>query len=232
VQLYCTFLSEPGYGAAAATNTWRLRDAVDFDFPAATTMAPGERLLVVGFDPATNATELADFRSRYGVPSGVRVLGPWSGSLSSSGETIELKAPDRPDLTGSAVFVPYVMIEQVAYRAAAPWPSNANGLGHSLQRKTLSAYGNDPVNWHGGTPTAGTANVTPIEPFSIRVAPGQNGVWVDSVTGVTYTLEYKNTLSDGIWTSLMPGTAGTGSPLLLTDPNPPPGQRFYRVRAE
>ena len=41
VPLYCIFTNEPGYGAAALTNTWRLRNAVDFDFPTNQSSPPG-----------------------------------------------------------------------------------------------------------------------------------------------------------------------------------------------
>jgi hypothetical protein len=214
------------------TNRWRLRDAVDFDFPPALTLAAGARLLVVSFDPTTNATQLADFRSRLGIPAGVTILGPWSGNLDSAGETIELKAPDRPDVTGGTVLVPYVLVEQVHYRPTAPWPSGANGTGQSLQRRALGDYGNDPINWCGAGPTPGQANAAPIESFIISVAPGQGGILVSSLLGVTYTLEYSDQLPAANWTAVEPGTAGTGAPLLLTDPNPPLTQRFYRVRAQ
>jgi hypothetical protein len=55
------------YDPAHPINTWRLRDAVDFDFPSNTVIAPGGYLIVVSFDPATNAPALALFRSHYGT---------------------------------------------------------------------------------------------------------------------------------------------------------------------
>ncbi len=158
VPLYCTFTSEPGYGNAARTNTWRLRNAVKFDFPTNQTLAAGARLLVVGFDPATNAAQLAAFRTLYDVPATVPVFGPWSGKLDNSDDTIELKWPDKPDLTTN-VFVPYIMAEKVHYKDGLAWSSLADGLGNSLQRRTLAAFGNDPTNWVAGAPSAGRTNV-------------------------------------------------------------------------
>lgn len=231
VPLSCTFLNEPGYGNAAATNTWRLRDAVDFDFPQALILQAGARIVVAGFDPNTNANHTAAFRTRLGIPGNVTLLGPWSGNLSSSGETVELKAPDRPDLTQGTVFVPYIMIDRIAYRPTSPWPS-ANGLGQSLQRLSLNVYGNDPINWFAAPPTPGKANAVLLQPFRITVAPAQGGFIVDSVPEVGYTLEYSDQLPATTWTTILPPKTGTGGHLLLTDPNPSQSQRFYRVRAQ
>jgi len=157
VPLYCTFTNEPGYGAAALSNTWQLRNAVDFDFPTNTTLAANARLLVVGFDP-TNATQLAAFRSRYNVSAGIPVLGPWSGKLDNSAEQIELKYPDKPD-TEEGLVVPYVMAEEIDYGDTAPWAAAADGLGNSLQRYGNASFGNDPTNWFASSPTAGGINV-------------------------------------------------------------------------
>jgi alpha-tubulin suppressor-like RCC1 family protein len=55
-------------------------------------------------------------------------------------------------------------------------------------------------------------------------------VSLTSETGVTYFLEYKNSLSDTTWTSLS-GIAGNGSTLTLTNLSVAP-RRIYRVRAQ
>jgi hypothetical protein len=53
---------------------------------------------------------------------------------------------------------------------------------------------------------------------------------VTSVTGLNYTLQYKNTLTDPNWTTIPPTVAGNGSTITLKDPNPPlQPERFYRV---
>lgn len=142
----------PLFATDFPTNAWRLGNAVDFYFPTNVTLPAGGRLLVVGFDPATNAAALATFRATYNVSTDVPIFGPWSGRLDNSGESIELKFPDQPEFDG---FVPYVMVEKVSYRPIAPWPATAAGTGLSLQRGTLLAFGNDPVNWFAASPTAG-----------------------------------------------------------------------------
>jgi hypothetical protein len=55
---------------------------------------------------------------------------------------------------------------------------------------------------------------------------------VTSVTGLNYTLQYKNALTDPIWTTIPPTVLGTGGTIILKDPNPPiQPARFYRVNA-
>ncbi len=142
----------PLYAPAFPTNTWRLGNAVNFNFPTNVILPVGERLLVVGFDPKTNATTLANFRATYALSTNTPIYGPWSGRLDNSGESIELKFPDAPELDG---FVPYIMVEKVSYRPLAPWPEGAGGTGLSLQRGTLLEYANDPMNWFVGPASAG-----------------------------------------------------------------------------
>ncbi|HTI99166.1 MAG TPA: lamin tail domain-containing protein [Dongiaceae bacterium] len=143
-------LSAAGY----PSNTWQLANAVTFQFPANVVVPPGGRLLVVDFDPNTNAAALARFQSTYAPPTNVPLYGPWSGHLDNAGETIELLYPEPPDSpTGT---VANVLVEKVAYQSDIPWPAGAAGTGLSLQRATLLAYANDPTNWFTAAPTAGT----------------------------------------------------------------------------
>ncbi len=155
VELYnLTSTTVPLYDPAHATNGWRLRGGVDFDFNTSHSIPPGGFLLLVSFDPATNVSSVAAFRAAYGT-NGV-LVGPYSGKLDNGGESISLYAPDKPEILPPDVgLVPYVLIEQVVYSDATPWPTNADGLGQSLQRLTFAAYGNDPANWFAGAPTAG-----------------------------------------------------------------------------
>jgi hypothetical protein len=60
--------------------------------------------------------------------------------------------PDPPQTNG---FVPYVLVEKVVYSDALPWPTNADGLGKSLQRVSDSGYANDPTNWVAAVPATG-----------------------------------------------------------------------------
>lgn len=149
----------PLYSLDYPTNTWRLRNAVDFDFPSGAYLGSGNRLLVTGFDPGTNGQALAAFRLKYNVATDVPIFGPWSGRLANDGESIELKHPDTPELTGE---IPYIVVEKVSYSGTAPWPPGAAGTGQSLQRTTLLRYGNDPANWFAAAPTAGRLSTTVV----------------------------------------------------------------------
>src|SRR5262249_41626333 len=83
----------PLYDPNATTNTWHLRNSISFDFPTNLTLAPGGRLIVVGFDPLKFPATLTAFRNKYGLTLDVPIVGPWSGNLSNGGEKIELRRP-------------------------------------------------------------------------------------------------------------------------------------------
>jgi hypothetical protein len=168
-----TAVTTPLFHPTQTTNTWRLRNAVDFDFPTNVWLGAGERLLVVGFDPRTN-NNAATFRSLYGVSNAVPIFGPWQGGLDNAGETLELKRPDASGSNG----VPYLMVEKVRYSEEAPWPALANGTGASLQRRTLSSYANEPTNWFASTPTAGAPNGPDSSFTNLPPVPGADGLLV------------------------------------------------------
>lgn len=148
----------PLYHVSFPTNTWRLREAVDFEFPPNTTLAAGGRLLIVGFDPAIYGALKAAFIAKYNVPANVPIHGPWQGRLNNAGETILLERPDNPNVTATGVEVPFYLVESVTYTGTAPWPANANGGGASLQRIEPTLFANDPLNWQAAAPTAGQTN--------------------------------------------------------------------------
>jgi len=152
--LHSTDLGVPGYGTAALNDTWRLRNAVDYDFPAGIALAPGQRILVVGFDPSTDHTQLESLRSTFNIPDHVDIYGPWSGKLNNSGEELELKYPGSAD-PEEAFFVPYYMAEEIDYTDVAPWPEEADGQGSSLQRLHYYEFANDPQNWVADPPQTG-----------------------------------------------------------------------------
>ena len=141
----------PLYDPAYPTNVWRLRNAVDFDFPPGTVIPPGGYLLVVSFDPFLEPAALAAFRTNYALGTGVVLVGPYAGKLDNANETIELKRPDVPNTNE----VPYLLVERVHYADAAPWPPAADGTGLSLQRLDAAAFGDDPANWVAAAPTPG-----------------------------------------------------------------------------
>jgi len=179
----------PLYDPAHPANTWRLRDAVDFNFPSNVVIPAGGFVLVVSFNP-NDAAMLASFRAVNNVPESTPVYGPWSGQLDNSEDSVELARPDVPDAPGtpSAGFVPYILVERVRYRDTAPWPTGfADGLGASIGRVNVTAYGNDPANWQAAIKTPGA-------PFiSGGTAPVVTTQPVDAVSAETFSATFSIT---------------------------------------
>ena len=111
-----------------------LTRGVYFQFPDGATLEPGGHTVVVA-DPKA-------FRKRYGVEP----IGKYIRSLSNSGETVSLS-----DATGK-------VIDSVTFSDKAPWPSEADGSGHSLSRKETAEVGdsNNPKNWKVSSMKNGT----------------------------------------------------------------------------
>ncbi len=159
------------FDPARATNRWKLDNGVQFTFPPNTIIPANAYLLVVNFNPTTDTAQLAAFRAKYGISAGVAIVGPYSGNLNNSGEKVGLYLPDAPETTGgNAGQVPWVLVDEVDYSDDAPWPTAADGLGQSLHRVNVAAYGDDAVNWAAGGPspaagyTAGSAPVISAQP--------------------------------------------------------------------
>lgn len=220
----------PLFDPAYPTNTWRLRDAVDFEFPMNVTLPAQGGLLVVSFNP-TNAAELAAFRARNGVPPSVPIFGPFRGQLDNLGEPVELERPDVPEppISGNPGFVPYLLVERVRYSNTAPWPAGADGIGLSLQRSNPGAYGNDPINWTAGGPTPGApfAGGTPptitAHPTNTSVvayyAQTTFSVSVGNPSGVRYQWRFGDLNIPG----------GTNATLALTNVQPSQAGQYHVV---
>lgn len=152
----------PLYDPTFPTNVWRLKDAVSFNFPPNTSIPANGVIVVVSFNPS-DTTTLNTFRTKYSVQAGAVILGPYSGKLDNSSDSVELARPDSPQTVPGPEFglVPYILVDKVKYSDAAPWPVAPDGAGQSLTRATLANYGNDPVNWTAATPTPGPQGANP-----------------------------------------------------------------------
>lgn len=75
-------------------------------------------------------------------------------------------------------------------------------------------------------------NAAEVAPPSLKVTSiGPNAiVQLNSISGLTYNLQYKNALSDAEWLPIAPPTAGTGGTISLMDTNLAAASRFYRVQ--
>jgi hypothetical protein len=144
---------------ANPTGSWRLSGAVEYTFDAGLSLAPGRRLVVVGFDPFVETARLNALAIAHDVESfapGVEIVGPWQGNLANAGERLAL---EKPQATGDVDNpVAWVIIDEVIYSDVAPWPTEPDGTSAALQRATTdpAASGNDPTNWQAAPPSPGT----------------------------------------------------------------------------
>lgn len=133
---------------------WRLRGAVDFDFPTTINLDGKAVLLLVGFDPADTALTNA-FRTRYGIGDDIPLYGPWNNAgvvpdfLGDADGSLRLQRPDDlvTPIDGTPAFYPRLIEDTVNYESTSPWPTEAAGGGSSLRRIDTSIYGDDPNSW-------------------------------------------------------------------------------------
>jgi hypothetical protein len=180
-------MTVPLYDPIFPSNVWKLKDAVSFSFPPNTSIAADGLLLVVSFDPADTA-QLNAFRSKYNVSAGAAIVGPWSGKLDNSGESVELYKPDPPQPNG---FVPQILVERVKYSDTNGWPIAADGTGKSLQKFNLDEYGNDPINWGAADPTPGPQGLADTD------ADGMPDFWENLYPGLNPNVNDANGDLDG-----------------------------------
>lgn len=163
IEIYNTAVTNVNlFDPDATTNRWQLRGAVQFTFEPGRSIPAKTSVLIVGFDPATNQVQTAEFRRVYTVPQETPLYGPWTGRLSNGSEALELWRPDIPQFwfDPDYGYIPYILADRVAYRDRFPWPSAADGTGASLQRRQDYSFGNDPVNWMATVPTPGRPNLS------------------------------------------------------------------------
>lgn len=166
---------------ANATGGWRIDGGVSYAFATNTVLAAGEALLLVNFDPATNATALAAFKSLYGITDlDIQFFGPYKDKLSNTGERLALEKPQAPDLPGESVS--WVIVDEAIYFDKWPWPEGARSTGKSLQRLPGLYSGNNPANWE--VPEGPTPAVGPSLPID-RDGDGLPDVWEITYFGGT-----------------------------------------------
>ncbi|MBE3096092.1 MAG: lamin tail domain-containing protein [Planctomycetes bacterium] len=155
--------------------SWKLEG---FEFPVGTTLAAGEVLVVVPFDPG-NTVLLNAFKAGYGLAgSAVRILGGYGAYLDNGGETVRLSRPDEPPLE-EPTFSPYLLVDEVQYDDKAPWPTGPDGGGLSLHRSWFSAWGDAAEGWYAAAPTPGEIGPALPPPQVLQVVlnpagPGQS----------------------------------------------------------
>lgn len=129
-------------------------DGIDYSFPAGVTLEP------LAYQLLAKATDLAAFRSQYGLPPTTPVAGGYVGRFSNGGERVEIRtSPTGP------------VIVDFDYNNGRGWPQAAAGPGHSLvvrddalagQTSNLLSYGR---NWRASTYLGGSPGAADPEPI-------------------------------------------------------------------
>ncbi len=128
------------------SGSWRLNGDVDYAFPSGESMAVGEKLWLVPFNPATDPSSKTLFCATYGLDAGsVRLLGSYAGNLSNSGGRIALERPQASDDPLLPDDISWIIVDEIAWLDEAPWPYRADGTGIPLVR--IGFAGNDPRSW-------------------------------------------------------------------------------------
>ena len=193
-----------------------------FTFANGTTLAPGA-IVVIARNPA-------QFATRFGGSA----LGPYTGKLDNSGETLTLTSP-----LGTTILT-------FAYGTAAPWPAPNDGSLHYAAGVPGSASswfafaatpGANPPDADGdgmSNAAESAAGTNPGDPASVlRIASivrQPDGSYVgtfSAIPGRGYSVFFSPDLVT--WTKLPPDLSAPGTTQTFTDPNPTGGRRFYKV---
>lgn len=145
---------------------WYFNDGITFQFNTNDVIPASGVVLLVNFDPINDTTLLAEFMTTYEITEWnelVTILGPYSGKLSNSGETVTLVRPKQVTVNGETKIIE-IIVDTITYTDSDPWPGKADGKGQVLHREDLYAYANDPLNWSSKAPK-------PNEPLDIVDAP-------------------------------------------------------------
>ena len=130
--------------AAVSLANWSLGGAISYDFASGASIAAYSTLVI-----ASDAGAL-----KVAYPS-LTIAGSYSGHLSNGGETVNLYKASDPDASDPD-FYPQILIDQVRYDDATPWPVIAAGTNYSIQRISATVWGNTASNWYAAATTPGS----------------------------------------------------------------------------
>jgi hypothetical protein len=148
-------------------SNWRIEGA-GFTFAPGTILPPGGYLVV--------AKDRAVFAATYGTS--IPLAGEFGGQLQNDSETLWLIKPGATPAQDS-------VIDQVTYSDQAPWPSNADGLGASLQLIDAAQDNTRAFNWAASTPSTNSEPAQTLITISDVWKYDQTGTdlgtaWIDS----------------------------------------------------
>ncbi len=125
-------------------------DGITYTFPVGTTIASGNFYVI-----ASNADA---FQSKYGF----QPHGDYGGQLKNQGERLEIIDPYRQ------------IVDSLTYNDAAPWPTEPDSLGPSLELIDEFSDNALAASWHASLQDCGTPNmensITTFDPCSLNPA--------------------------------------------------------------
>ena len=123
--------------SAVSLGGWCLDRAVDFCFPAGTSLGPSATFVI--------ADDSAAFAAAYGFAPGA----VYAGQLSNAGEQIRL-------VTNAGTIA-----VDLTWTTGHPWPVMPDGQGPSLELRATGGTLSSPAQWTASTPVGGTPSVAP-----------------------------------------------------------------------
>ena len=178
--------------------SWRIRGDVEYEFPDATVLQAGERVLLVSFSPLDCGMKDA-FVSHYSLAPSVVLYGPYDGKLSNRGGRVTLEKPQAPDLAGDDVS--WVIVDEVVFFDDWPWTVPPDGMGYALHRAAVGSAATDPRSWMDGVPSPGSALISQpdlrINLFTLSATPSV--LLFAPLPGLESTLESTTNLTENVW---------------------------------
>lgn len=142
--------------ATRSLDQWTIGGDVGFRFGPGHSLAPGESLVLVAFDPVVQPLVATAFRTTYGMGAEVKLAGPWStgATLGNATGVVRLSQPVPPPAEDPS-WISAMVEEEADYLSTAPWPAGASGTGASIRRRGIHGFSNDPASWMAATASPG-----------------------------------------------------------------------------
>ena len=133
-------------------SNWYFSKGVTYSFPPNTSIAAGAYIVITENSWVRTISPTTNVHDKYGTVTSL-MYGPYTGSLSNEGETIELRTSDG------------VEVDQVDYQLGFPWPTvgdsvpdTTTGNGYSIQLVNPDFDNDLAGSWRSAYPTPGAAN--------------------------------------------------------------------------
>lgn len=138
-------------GGAVDLTGWKLRGGADYDFTSGTNIPAGGYLLI--------AADAAALSTKY---PGITIVGPWSGGLSNSGDTVRIE--DANDNT----------VAEIIFTDGGRWDGRADGGGSSLELRHPDIDISLPESWAASDESGKAAWQTITYSGTATPPPGSN----------------------------------------------------------